>query len=96
ETFRRRKIQEEYNIKYNITPQTIIKDVRNIIEPMQLENIETKFDSLEEAMDADKSNKEELIEKYEIEMRKAAKNLEFENAAKIRDMLYKLKKSIKE
>jgi excinuclease ABC subunit B len=92
ETNRRRKIQMEYNLENNITPQTIVKDVRNIIESISYEKAEIKADSLEEAILKDKINKEVIIKEYEQEMKKAASNLEFERAAAIRDMLFKLKK----
>lgn len=92
ETNRRRKIQIEHNLKNNITPQTIVKDVRDIIESISYEKAEIKADSLEEAILKDKLNKEVIIKEYEQEMKKAASNLEFERAAAIRDMLFKLKK----
>jgi len=92
ETNRRRKIQMEYNTKNNITPQTIIKDVRDIIESVSSEKAEIKADSLEEAIFKDKENREEIIKEYEKEMKKAASNLEFERAAAIRDILFRLKK----
>lgn len=92
ETNRRRKIQIEYNKKNNITPQTIIKDVRDIIESVSSEKAEIKAETLEEAILKDKENREEIILGYEKEMKKAASNLEFERAAAIRDILYRLKK----
>lgn len=92
ETNRRRKIQIEYNNKNNITPQTIIKDVRDIIESVSSEKAEIKAETLEEAILKDKENREEIILEYEKEMKKAASNLEFERAAAIRDILYRLKK----
>jgi len=92
ETNRRRDIQIEHNKKNNITPQTIIKDVRNIIESVSSEKTEIKADSLEEAILKDKLNREEIIKEYEKEMKKAALGLEFERAAAIRDILFKLKK----
>lgn len=92
ETNRRRKIQMEYNEKHGITPETIKKDIRDIIVTGTSEKKEIIADSLEEAMLLDKLNKDEIIGKYEDEMKKAAKNLEFERAAAIRDILFKLKK----
>lgn len=92
ETNRRRKIQMEYNTKNNITPETIIKDVRDIIESVSSEKAEIKADSLEEAILKDKENREEIIKEYEKEMKKAASSLEFERAAAIRDILFRLKK----
>lgn len=95
ETYRRRKIQMEYNEEHGITPKTIIKDVRSIIEATTTENINTEYESLEEAVKADKENIDKLIEKYEEEMKAAAKALQFERAAEIRDIIYKLKKQKK-
>lgn len=92
ETNRRRKIQIEYNTKNNIIPQTIIKDVRDIIETVSPEKAEIKAETLEEAILKDKLNREEIISEYEKEMKKAAASLEFERAAAIRDLLMKLKK----
>ncbi|MDV3427267.1 MAG: UvrB/UvrC motif-containing protein, partial [Bacillota bacterium] len=92
ETNRRRKIQMEYNAKNNITPQTIIKDVRDIIESVSSEKAEIKAETLEEAILKDKENREEIIKEYEKEMKKAASSLEFERAAAIRDILFRLKK----
>ena len=84
ETERRRKIQEEYNRKNNIIPKTIIKEIRDVIsineEKTQPDKIKmTSFD------------KNKMIEKLEIEMREAAKNLDFERAMELRDILFELK-----
>lgn len=92
ETNRRRKIQIEYNKKNGIVPTTITKDIRDIIEATKISEPISKFDSLEAALEADTKNRQELIAKYEIEMKQAAKDLQFERAAQIRDIIYKLKK----
>lgn len=92
ETNRRRKIQMEYNLKNNITPTSVKKEVRDIIEATLVSEDKATYDSLEEAMAADKQSKEEIIKKLEAEMKQSAKDLQFERAAHLRDMIYKLKK----
>ena len=95
ETYRRRKIQMEYNKEHGIIPKTIKKDIRAIIEATSPENINTEYESLEEAMKADEENVNKIIKNYEEEMKSAAKSLEFERAAEIRDIIFKLKKKKK-
>lgn len=92
ETNRRRKIQIEYNKKNGIVPTTITKDIRDIIEATKISESILEYDSLEAALEADTKNRQELIAKYEVEMKQAAKDLQFERAAQIRDIIYKLKK----
>lgn len=88
ETNRRREIQEQYNEKHGITPKTILKEVRDVIEATKVaeETVEYKA---EEKMS--KTEKEKLIKKYTEEMMDAAKNLQFERAAQLRDMIEQLK-----
>ena len=95
ETNRRRKIQTEYNSDHGITPKTIIKEVRDIIEAVQTAESKETYDSLEEALKGSSSEIEDLIKKYEDEMKKAAKDLQFERAADLRDRIFKLKKEMK-
>ncbi len=83
ETARRRKIQEKYNEEHNITPKTIIKEIREVIT-----NKDTKQDKKK------KLSKKELaleIDKIEQEMREAARNLDFERAMELRDILFEIK-----
>jgi excinuclease ABC subunit B len=89
ETNRRREIQEQYNEEHGITPKTILKEVRDVIEATKVaeETVEYKA---EEKMS--KKEKEKLIKKYTEEMMDAAKSLQFERAAQLRDMIEKLKK----
>ncbi|MBR4868984.1 MAG: UvrB/UvrC motif-containing protein, partial [Clostridia bacterium] len=87
ETHRRRTIQQEYNQKHGIVPKTIIKDVRDVLE------ISSKD---KKTSDADfarlpKREREQMIAQLEKEMRAAAKMLEFEQAAFLRDRISKLK-----
>lgn len=84
ETARRRKLQQEFNEKHGITPQTIKKDIRAVIESMKpVESEKTK---------PDKIDKEKLIAELTAEMYTAAENLDFEEAARIRDQIRKLEK----
>ena len=86
ETERRRKIQQEYNQKNNITPKTIVKDVRDIIE------IGTKAEKEKPDSKLSRAEKDELIKRLTVEMKQAAKILEFEHAAYLRDRIEKLRK----
>ena len=85
ETLRRRQIQDEYNKKHGITPKTIIKDVREIIE------MSAKPNTAAEIKKMPKIEREKLIAKLSSEMREAAKMLEFEHAAYLRDRIAELK-----
>ncbi|MGL9728497.1 excinuclease ABC subunit UvrB [Enterococcus sp. DIV0756] len=90
ETSRRRSIQEQYNEEHGIVPKTIIKEIRDLISISKVaENTET-YDatSFEELS---KSERKELIAKMEDEMREAAKTLDFETAATLRDTILELK-----
>lgn len=95
ETNRRRKIQIEYNEKHGITPTTIKKEIREIIEATKVSEESAKYNSLEEAIEANNENIDALIEKYEKEMKQSAKDLQFEQAAHLRDIIFKLKKQKK-
>lgn len=83
ETDRRRTIQEKYNIDNNIVPKTIIKEVRDIVSI-------NKEDEKEEVK-MTKKDKQLLINKVEMEMKEAAKELDFEKATELRDILFELK-----
>lgn len=84
ETERRRNIQMEYNKEHNITPKTIIKEIRDLIS----NNKEVEEKSPTKMSKQEKIN---LIEQIEKEMKEAAKNLEFERATELRDILFELK-----
>ncbi|MGL5648569.1 MAG: excinuclease ABC subunit UvrB [Clostridium sp.] len=90
ETNRRREIQMEYNKEHGITPKTIIKDVRDVIEATKVSEEEAKYEAKEEKK-LTKKEKEKLIKEYTDEMLDAAKNLQFERAAELRDIIEKLK-----
>ncbi len=86
ETERRRKIQSDYNKAHGITPKTIIKDVRDVIE------ITPKQDSEKNIRQMSREQREALIKRLTVEMKQAAKLLEFEHAAEIRDRIETLRK----
>ncbi|WP_454193569.1 excinuclease ABC subunit UvrB [Paenibacillus sp. Marseille-Q7038] len=90
ETERRRVTQIAYNEKHGVTPQTIRKKIREVIEATKV--AESKNDYL--VSGAEKMSKRErqsLIQRLEAEMKDAAKNLQFERAAELRDALLELK-----
>lgn len=87
-TEHRRKLQIEYNQKHRITPKTIIKEIRDIL-PAEILNIEMK------PLPKSKMAREGLLRQKEKEMREAAKNLDFELAAILRDEIKLLIKKIK-
>ena len=90
ETERRRAIQKEYNLKNGIVPTTIIKDVREVIEATKIaEEIEEYKTEINK--DLTKKEKDKLIKEYTDEMLLAAKNLQFERAAELRDIINQLK-----
>jgi len=91
ETNRRRAIQEEYNLKHNITPKSIEKKIHEIIQATyEDKKIKKALEKDPESMD----NKEilELVKKLSNDMRKAAMDLQFEQAAALRDEIAELKK----
>lgn len=90
ETERRRTIQLAYNEKHGVTPQTIRKKVRDIIEATKV--AEQKADYLTDQVGKlSKKDRAFYIERLEAEMKEAARNLQFERAAELRDALMELK-----
>ncbi|MCM1523214.1 MAG: excinuclease ABC subunit UvrB [Ruminococcus sp.] len=86
ETNRRRELQLAYNKEHGIVPKTIIKDVRGVIEISSREEVETKTSRKRMS----KKDRDELITKLKAEMKNAAKLLEFEHAAYLRDKIKEL------
>ncbi|MEG1972650.1 MAG: helicase-related protein, partial [Oscillospiraceae bacterium] len=89
ETDRRRKIQNAYNVEHNITPVTIKKEIREILEISSKNDVEKKMKKKLSVRE-----KQELIPKLTQEMKNAAKILEFEHAAYLRDRINKLKEEL--
>ena len=85
ETNRRREVQEQYNLEHNIIPQTIIKDIRLPLKVM--DNVK----NVNKSKKLTRSEKESYIKQVEKEMRQAARDLDFEKAAELRDILFELK-----
>lgn len=84
ETARRRAIQEKYNKEHNIEPKTIVKEIRDVI---------SNVDSVKNKKSKKLTKKEQalIVENIEEEMREAAKNLDFERAMELRDILFEMK-----
>ncbi|NLM11041.1 MAG: excinuclease ABC subunit UvrB [Clostridiaceae bacterium] len=91
ETNRRRHIQMEYNKKMGITPRTIQKSIHDTLETLKVAEDEKEF-----IIDHDNIPVEKMIEELTAEMRAAAKELEFEKAAMLRDRINDLKKKLNE
>ncbi|MFC4404927.1 excinuclease ABC subunit UvrB [Gracilibacillus xinjiangensis] len=92
ETYRRREKQEAYNKEHGITPKTIKKEVRDVIRAtMAAETEATYGEETPKLKDMSKKEKDKLIEKMEQEMKQAAKELNFERAAELRDLVLELK-----
>ena len=87
ETERRRHIQEEFNREHGITPQTIIKPVEaTLVTAYEADYFKVPLE-LEQIEEYSPANIEATIARLEAEMRAAAKNLEFERAAELRDRI---------
>ena len=84
ETERRRSIQEEYNRVHGIIPKTIVKEIKEVIS-------NTDEEKIIENKKMSKKDKELIAENIEREMKEAAKNLDFERAMELRDILFELK-----
>ena len=84
ETKRRRSIQEKYNLDHGITPKTIIKEIKEVIS-------NTDEEKIIENKKMNKKDKELIASNIEQEMKEAAKNLDFERAMELRDILFELK-----
>ena len=94
ETNRRRIIQADYNEKHGIEPTTIIKKIRDLIVATKVAEKAEDYFSNKDPESMTKQEIDKLIIKMTKEMRKAAGDLEFENAAQIRDQLTQLKKHL--
>jgi len=88
ETARRREIQEKYNIEHGITPKTIVKDVREVLE------ISSKDSAEKRKRKMSRKETESMIIRLEKEMRAASRMLEFEHAAFLRDKIKELRDTL--
>lgn len=91
ETKRRRTIQEEYNLKHGITPRTIQKEIRDVIRATVAAEEQETYTADKPKTKLSKQEREKLIINVEKEMKEAAKALDFERAAELRDLLLELK-----
>ena len=90
ETERRRKIQQEYNEKHGITPKSVSKSIRDVIEATHVAEEEESYKN-KKASEMTKKELSEYIRKLETEMKQAAKDLQFERAASLRDKIFEYK-----
>ena len=89
ETMRRRTIQEEYNKEHGIIPQTIKKEIRDLIS-----NVDDNKEKQSPPKKKDKKELLKMIDEIEESMREAAKELDFERAMQLRDALFELKSEL--
>lgn len=89
ETKRRRDIQEAYNSEHGITPQTIIKPIHEALHSVETKEMTAKY--LSKKSKVSKKDKEKMLVNIEKEMKEAAKVLDFERAAELRDILVELR-----
>ena len=87
ETKRRREIQEDYNKRHNIVPKTIVKDIKEVIS--------NNIDTTEKKKKMSKKDAMQMLDRIENEMKEAARNLDFERAMELRNILFELKGDLK-
>ena len=88
ETNRRRNIQEKYNEENNVTPKSIVKELNEVIHSKETLEMSKKYRQKNKHT---KAEKEKMMASIEAEMKQAAKQLNFERAAELRDILYELR-----
>ena len=94
ETERRRSIQNQYNVEHNITPTSIRKGIREIIEATLRAEDSESYDSFLAGRKPSELTKKELhdyVGRLEKEMKQAAADLQFERAAELRDLVFEYK-----
>lgn len=91
ETQRRRETQMAHNKEHGITPQTIVKPVYNVIEATKVAESPAEYEAVPNLSKMSKKDRAGMIERLEKEMKDAAKNLQFERAAELRDLILELK-----
>lgn len=90
ETRRRRRIQEEHNKKHGIVPKTVQKEVRDVIRATKVVEDAESYQLGEDVSNMSRKEKEKLIQRIEKEMKQAARDLQFERAAELRDLMLEL------
>ena len=89
ETERRREKQMAYNEEHTITPTTIVKDIKKLVRiSSEVEGENTRFEDLNKVT---QKERREIVETMELEMKLAAKELDFERATQLRDMVFEIK-----
>ncbi|MDN5302658.1 MAG: excinuclease subunit, partial [Thermoanaerobacteraceae bacterium] len=83
-------IQMDYNKKHGIVPQTVKKAVRDVIEATKVAEDGAEYLPDKDVTRMSKKELKNFIEKLEKDMKEAAKNLEFEKAARLRDLIFEL------
>ena len=96
ETYRRRKIQEDYNLEHGIEALSIIKQIRDITDHVRMAVAEEKseYDDAVSAKQMPKDDILRMVKELESQMKAAAKNLEFEKAAALRDQIVELRREL--
>ena len=96
ETNRRRRIQKEHNEKYGIVPKTVKKDVRELIRATVVAEDDGEYEDtqLSDILKMPKKEQLEMIDRMEEEMKQAAKDLQFERATELRDLIFELRVEI--
>ena len=90
ETLRRRTVQEAYNKKHRVTPKTIVKPVKELIETTLVAEEQAEYGTKKKKHKMTKKEKDALIRSLTKEMQDASRALEFERAAELRDMIFEL------
>ncbi|UOR11702.1 excinuclease ABC subunit UvrB [Halobacillus amylolyticus] len=91
ETYRRREKQIAYNEEHGITPTTINKQIRDVIQVTKVAEDSTTYGTEKKPSEMTKKERGELVDNLETEMKQAAKDLDFERAAELRDIVLELK-----
>ena len=94
ETERRRMIQEDYNKKHGIIPKTIEKKVYEIIQATKSVTEKEQFGLKKDIESMNKDEIEKEVKRLDKEMKAAARDLQFERAAQLRDIIIEMKKSL--
>lgn len=91
ETDRRRKIQDDFNKAHGITPQSVKKSVRAVIEATKVAEAQMEYYQGKSPLELTKKELGDFIKKLEKEMKQAAADLQFERAAQLRDQIFEYK-----